>query len=73
MRVSRIEIVTADDACQLQGWVESDATEDDVAWFEPCLVGRRLAMQLVDEVKRQLPVWKRQVFPDGSDEWVDCP
>jgi molybdopterin synthase catalytic subunit len=31
------------------------------------------AMLLVDEVKRQLPVWKRQVFPDGSDEWVDCP
>jgi molybdopterin synthase catalytic subunit len=31
------------------------------------------AMQLVDEVKRQLPVWKRQVFPDGTDEWVDCP
>ena len=31
------------------------------------------AMQLVDEVKRQLPVWKRQIFPDGSDEWVACP
>lgn len=31
------------------------------------------AMRLVDEVKRQLPVWKRQVFPDGTDEWVDCP
>lgn len=31
------------------------------------------ATLLVDEVKRQLPVWKRQVFPDGSDEWVDCP
>jgi molybdopterin synthase catalytic subunit len=31
------------------------------------------AMLLVDEVKRQLPVWKRQVFPDGTDEWVDCP
>jgi molybdopterin synthase catalytic subunit len=31
------------------------------------------AMLLVDEVKRQLPVWKRQVFADGSDEWVDCP
>jgi molybdopterin synthase catalytic subunit len=31
------------------------------------------AMQLVDEVKRQLPVWKRQIFLDGSDEWVDCP
>ena len=25
---------------------------------------------LVDEVKRRLPVWKRQVFDDGSDEWV---
>ncbi|MEP6559920.1 MAG: molybdenum cofactor biosynthesis protein MoaE, partial [Nakamurella sp.] len=25
---------------------------------------------LVDEVKRRLPVWKRQVFLDGSDEWV---
>ncbi|WP_243658713.1 molybdenum cofactor biosynthesis protein MoaE [Tamaricihabitans halophyticus] len=28
---------------------------------------------LVDEVKRQLPIWKRQVFPDGTDEWVNCP
>lgn len=25
---------------------------------------------LVDEVKRRLPVWKRQLFRDGSDEWV---
>ncbi len=25
---------------------------------------------LVDEVKRRLPVWKRQVFGNGSDEWV---
>lgn len=31
------------------------------------------AALLVDEVKRQLPVWKRQVFADGTDEWVDCP
>ncbi|GAA3847902.1 hypothetical protein GCM10022243_12510 [Saccharothrix violaceirubra] len=28
---------------------------------------------LVDEVKRRLPVWKRQVFTDGTDEWVNCP
>lgn len=28
---------------------------------------------LVDEVKRRLPVWKRQVFKDGSDEWVGSP
>lgn len=26
---------------------------------------------LVDEVKNRLPVWKRQVFADGSDEWVN--
>ncbi|WP_129338308.1 molybdenum cofactor biosynthesis protein MoaE, partial [Cellulomonas endophytica] len=30
------------------------------------------AAHLVDEVKRRLPVWKRQVFADGTDEWVDC-
>jgi molybdopterin synthase catalytic subunit len=28
---------------------------------------------IVDEVKHRLPVWKRQEFPDGSDEWVACP
>jgi molybdopterin synthase catalytic subunit len=27
---------------------------------------------LVDGVKRRLPVWKHQVFADGSDEWVNC-
>ena len=31
--------------------------------FEAC-------SDLVDEVKRRLPVWKRQVFTDGADEWV---
>ena len=29
--------------------------------------------QLVDEVKARLPIWKRQVFADGTDEWVNCP
>ncbi|QFZ16475.1 molybdenum cofactor biosynthesis protein MoaE [Saccharothrix syringae] len=29
--------------------------------------------ELVDEVKRRLPVWKRQVFADGTDEWVNMP
>ncbi|MGH4014411.1 MAG: molybdenum cofactor biosynthesis protein MoaE [Pseudonocardiaceae bacterium] len=28
---------------------------------------------LVDEVKLQLPIWKRQEFADGSQEWVNCP
>jgi molybdopterin synthase catalytic subunit len=28
---------------------------------------------LVDEVKARLPVWKRQTFTDGTEEWVNCP
>jgi molybdopterin synthase catalytic subunit len=31
------------------------------------------AALLVDEVKLRLPVWKRQVFGDGTQEWVACP
>lgn len=34
--------------------------------FAACLL-------VVDEVKARLPVWKRQVFTDGTDEWVACP
>lgn len=29
--------------------------------------------RLVDLVKQRLPVWKRQVFADGGEEWVNCP
>ena len=29
--------------------------------------------ELVDEVKRSLPIWKHQRFTDGTDEWVNCP
>ncbi|MGH3874612.1 MAG: molybdenum cofactor biosynthesis protein MoaE [Pseudonocardiaceae bacterium] len=28
---------------------------------------------LVDEIKLQLPIWKRQEFSDGAEEWVNCP
>ena len=28
--------------------------------------------ELVDETKHRLPVWKHQVFADGTDEWVNC-
>ena len=28
--------------------------------------------ELVDRTKAQLPVWKHQVFSDGTDEWVNC-
>jgi molybdopterin synthase catalytic subunit len=30
-----------------------------------------LCARLVDEVKARLPVWKHQLFDDGSDEWVN--
>jgi molybdopterin synthase catalytic subunit len=28
---------------------------------------------LVETVKRELPIWKRQLFEDGTEEWVNCP
>ncbi|MBC7464037.1 MAG: molybdenum cofactor biosynthesis protein MoaE [Actinobacteria bacterium] len=28
--------------------------------------------ELVDEIKLQIPIWKHQVFADGTDEWVNC-
>ena len=29
--------------------------------------------ELIDRIKARLPIWKRQVFTDGTDEWVNCP
>jgi molybdopterin synthase catalytic subunit len=29
--------------------------------------------RLVEEVKTRLPVWKHQLFLDGTDEWVNSP
>ena len=34
------------------------------AAFEAC-------SEIVDEVKRQIPIWKHQTFLDGTDEWVN--
>jgi molybdopterin synthase catalytic subunit len=46
--------------------VAAVATAHRRAAFDACA-------RLVDEVKARLPIWKRQVFADGSDEWVNCP
>ncbi len=46
--------------------VASVSTAHRAAGFAACA-------RLVDEVKARLPVWKRQVFADGTDEWVNCP
>jgi molybdopterin synthase catalytic subunit len=35
--------------------------------------GFELCARLVDEAKARLPIWKRQMFDDGTDEWVNCP
>lgn len=29
--------------------------------------------ELVEQVKARLPIWKRQLFSDGSTEWSNCP
>ena len=29
--------------------------------------------ELVDELKDRLPIWKHQLFADGTAEWVNCP
>jgi molybdopterin synthase catalytic subunit len=31
------------------------------------------ARTLIDELKATVPIWKHQVFADGSDEWVGVP
>jgi molybdopterin synthase catalytic subunit len=43
--------------------VAAVAADHRGAAFETCAV-------LVDTVKARLPVWKHQLFADGSDEWV---
>jgi molybdopterin synthase catalytic subunit len=46
--------------------VAAVSTAHRAAAFEACA-------RLVDEVKSRLPIWKRQVFGDGTEEWVNCP
>ena len=28
---------------------------------------------LIDRLKERVPIWKHQVFADGTEEWVDSP
>jgi molybdopterin synthase catalytic subunit len=46
--------------------VAAVSTAHRAAGFEACA-------RLVDEAKHRLPIWKRQVFADGTEEWVNCP
>jgi molybdopterin synthase catalytic subunit len=31
------------------------------------------ARRLIDDLKREVPVWKHQLFTDGTSEWVGTP
>lgn len=31
------------------------------------------ARRLIDDLKDQVPIWKRQLFADGDEEWVGSP
>jgi molybdopterin synthase catalytic subunit len=44
--------------------VAAVSADHRAAAFETCA-------RLVDAVKERLPVWKRQYFADGTDEWVN--
>jgi molybdopterin synthase catalytic subunit len=58
-RVGRLEIGDA-------ALVAAVSTAHRAAAFAACA-------RLVDEAKARLPIWKRQVFADGTEEWVNCP
>ena len=44
--------------------VAAVAADHRGAAFETCA-------RLVDTIKERLPVWKHQIFADGTDEWVN--
>lgn len=56
-RVGRLEIGEVALACAVAADHRREA-------FEACA-------ELVEEIKRLLPVWKHQAFADGTDEWVN--
>jgi molybdenum cofactor synthesis domain-containing protein len=58
-RIGQLQIGDVALACAVSGEHRAEA-------FAAC-------SDLVDEVKRQLPIWKHQIFADGTDEWVNCP
>ncbi len=27
---------------------------------------------LIEEIKKRVPIWKKEIFEDGTSEWVSC-
>jgi hypothetical protein len=59
MRVSDIRVVTTEETCQIQGWVESDRDEEDARWFAPFTLWHRF------------PRWcEPYLSPDNGDPFL---
>ena len=28
---------------------------------------------VIEEIKKRVPIWKKEIFEDGTSEWVFCP
>lgn len=55
-----------------------DLVVGDLAYFVAVAAAHRgdafeAGTWLVDAAKDRLPIWKHQVFADGTSEWVNCP
>ncbi|NNF16752.1 MAG: molybdenum cofactor biosynthesis protein MoaE [Gammaproteobacteria bacterium] len=49
---------------ELAVWVGTDAAHRDAA-FKAC-------RYIIDEVKKRVPIWKKELYADGDTTWVDC-
>ncbi|MCS7031749.1 MAG: molybdenum cofactor biosynthesis protein MoaE [Gloeomargarita sp. SKYG116] len=49
---------------------------DVAVWVGATAAHRRAAFQgamyIIDEIKRRLPIWKKEHYADGSAIWVNC-
>ncbi len=49
---------------EMSVWVGVSAVHRDEA-FKGC-------RYIIDELKKRLPIWKKEIFLDGSSQWVNC-
>jgi adenylyltransferase/sulfurtransferase len=52
------------DVGEMAVWVGATAAHRDAA-FKAC-------RYVIDEIKRRLPIWKKEYYTDGESEWVGC-
>lgn len=45
-------------------WVGVGAAHRDAA-FDAC-------RYIIDEVKARVPIWKKEYYPDGASQWINC-